>query len=79
MAAHITTTWPYAAAWHTASTSQPRKGGRPCVCVHVGLLELACSCGHGWPCVCLFQTETGWKHRSGRGSMNKRMSCHADT
>ena len=66
--AHITTTWPCAAAWHTASTSQPRKGGRPCVCVHVGLPELACSCGHGWPCVAIPDRiwveaqEQAWKH-----------------
>ena len=29
----------------------PERG--PCVRVHVGLLELACSCGHGWSCVAI--------------------------
>lgn len=79
MAAHVTAMWPYAEAWHMAPSSQPvpRKGAvraRSCGPARAGLF-LADTDGRVW----LFQTETGRKHRSGRGSMSRRMLCYADT
>lgn len=77
MAAHVTTTWPCAEAWHTAPKSQPvpRKGA---VCVRaVGLPELGHSwcrnpCGNEWPTMAVPDRnwveaqEWAWKHEQTR-------------